>query len=416
MSLVLDFLPFGVFISTMVLTLFIFQFMDQLIIEVKLRNRLFRFVLAAVNGALVVCAISFYERLDSLSPTAFLVLFLAVCYVIEYAIMSKDKVVSYFFLGSAVFFNYLMVYVLMYSVSRLILYDSVSSVQYQSVVLIFANLICVGIIILYRLPFFPVKELKRIIHSPESLLLNIWFPMVSGITFLNTIFILPGMEGVWTSQNEWLNHERAVAFYVIIMEWASLLMSSSYLVVFYQAGKIGAKNEVRETREEADRQPLTGLLNRRAWEREVKGALAAGKRGYLVMLDLDHFKEVNDNLGHQEGDRILKEMAEMLRQTFREVDIIGHIGGDEFCVFLVGDFEKEVVDQRMEYLMRLRRKEFPSKNGGTFTLSLSAGYAAVSDHGTSLENLVAAADAALYWQKEHGRDGFARWNEEMEKS
>ena len=131
------------------------------------------------------------------------------------------------------------------------------------------------------------------------------------------------------------------------------------------------------------------------------------------MIDLDHFKEVNDNMGHQEGDRILKETAQMLRQTFREMDIIGHIGGDEFCVFLVGELKEEVVEQRLRYLMTLRRKEFPLKKGGTFRLSLSMGYTAVPEQGALLEDLIAESDIALYWQKEHGRNGFTMFQEKM---
>ena len=409
----------AVFIFTFAMSLFLFRFLDRLVAVVKNTRRFAHLVVAVGDGLIVTWVIANWNYQI---PLAVLILALDVCWVMEYTLLSRDTVRAYFFLGSAVLLNHLMVYIIVYSLYHL-LYTIVAAnnIFYQRFMFVTVEFLCIVIFLLFQLPAFPAMEIKKIIHSRESVLLNIWFPIISGTTFLNIIIIYPILQN--------LEIEAPVRrlLYTVFMEWGILCLLSSYIIAFYQAWRIRTKNiwqdrlveEEKITqmwKEQADRQPLTGLLNRKAWEREVKGALAAGERGYLVMLDLDHFKEVNDNLGHPEGDRILKETADMLRQTFREVDIIGHIGGDEFCVFLVGDFEKEVVDQRMEYLMRLRRKEFPSKNGGTFTLSLSAGYAAVSDHGTSLENLIAAADAALYWQKEHGRDGFARWNEEMEKS
>ena len=398
----------GVFLTSAAVVLFLFHFCDCLIANYK-KRRFLRFFYAFLNATVVTVGISFYD--NAAVPTGLLVLCFDIYCILEYASLSKDTLSSYIFLGSATFFNHLMVYTVVYSLLRYIPLDSITGGNplYQRLSYMIANILCVIIFILFQLPSFPTKEVKILIHSKERRLLGTWFPIASILLFLDVMIILPQMEGLWTN-----DRDRGLCFYTIVAEWAIVMETSSYLVLYFQAGKIKSVIEQNKLKILSDIQPLTGLLNRRAWEREVRLALENGEKGYMVMIDLDHFKEVNDNLGHQEGDNILKETADMLRQVFRNVDIIGHIGGDEFCAFLVGDFGKEIVDRRLSYLMNLRKKEFPYKKGGTFCLSMSAGYAAMTPKRVKLEDLVAAADTAMYYQKEHGRNGYTMFTEEMD--
>ena len=129
----------------------------------------------------------------------------------------------------------------------------------------------------------------------------------------------------------------------------------------------------------------------------------------MIIFDLDNFKLVNDNFGHQYGDRILIETADMMRDTFRKDDILGHIGGDEFAVFLCGGVSREIVEQRLTTLKIRRKKEFNAKNGEVFTLSFSAGYTFAPEGKTSYEALVEQADIALYQQKAKGKNGFSAY-------
>ena len=108
------------------------------------------------------------------------------------------------------------------------------------------------------------------------------------------------------------------------------------------AGGPGADLEPQRTHAgaapQASHDPLTGLKNRRRFEEDLRTELARShryaSRGALLMLDLDHFKQVNDTLGHPAGDRVIAEIAEVLRGRARETDVVARLGGDEFAVVL----------------------------------------------------------------------------------
>ena len=164
------------------------------------------------------------------------------------------------------------------------------------------------------------------------------------------------------------------------------------------------KQEQISVYKEARTQPLTGLMNRREWERQVRKRLASGDVGMMAMIDLDHFKDVNDNFGHPAGDQILKETAEMLSRAFRTGDLVGHIGGDEFCVFAGGLVDMNVLSEKMENLLQERRNSYVGKDGERKSLSFSIGIALFPEHGSSLDEILSNADKALYQAKESGRD------------
>ena len=175
MRLALNLLSGGAFVSTFVITLFIFRFLDQLVMEVKIRDRFLRLAFAAFNGVTAFYGMTFYHNTI---PWAVLVLVLDICYVLEYVIMSRDELKVYTYMGSLIFFNNLMVYVLVYSVSRFFpLWDEAVDL-YQRAVFGLANLIYIGIIILYRLPTFPVRELLLYIIRPAGWAseINFWMP------------------------------------------------------------------------------------------------------------------------------------------------------------------------------------------------------------------------------------------------
>lgn len=150
----------------------------------------------------------------------------------------------------------------------------------------------------------------------------------------------------------------------------------------------------RRLRQEAVIDDLTGLLNRRGWRyaapRELERASRTELPLTLVMLDIDHFKYLNDHRGHEEGDRVLRETAERLRATLRAGDIVARLGGDEFVALLSNT---TVVGARAA-LQRLR-EETPLQS------SFSAGIADW-DRDEGLEELLRRADLALYAAKTNG--------------
>jgi diguanylate cyclase (GGDEF)-like protein len=147
---------------------------------------------------------------------------------------------------------------------------------------------------------------------------------------------------------------------------------------------------------------LTGLANRGAFEealgRELAGADRTGEPVSLLMLDIDHFKMLNDTCGHQAGDEALRKVAGVLREHTRASDLIARYGGEEFAVVLPGDPEPDAL------LMAERLRHGLALIPGELPLTGSFGVATYPDTALDPESLVRAADAALYSSKQGGRN------------
>jgi len=154
--------------------------------------------------------------------------------------------------------------------------------------------------------------------------------------------------------------------------------------------------------------PLTGLNNRREFTRAFASQMDAtvrdGTKMCVVMVDLDHFKEVNDKHGHAAGDSVLKTFARLLRSSTRTSDLLGRLGGEEFGVVL----RRTDVDGAVEVVERIRRAlaklTFHDSSAGPYQVTMSAGIAVFPENGKSLDELLNAADNALYEAKHEGRD------------
>ena len=165
---------------------------------------------------------------------------------------------------------------------------------------------------------------------------------------------------------------------------------------------------LRETlRVEAIRDPLTGLYNRRymetALQREIRRATREQTSVGIMLLDIDHFKKFNDTYGHPTGDLLLQEIAAILQQSTRLEDIACRYGGEEFLLILPGA-SLEITEKRArEILDKVRAFQFPYQQE-MLGVTVSIGVAAVPDHGCELENVIQAADTALYQAKANGRN------------
>jgi len=161
----------------------------------------------------------------------------------------------------------------------------------------------------------------------------------------------------------------------------------------------------RQMSYQATHDALTGLVNRREFERRTTEAIESGHRGdgqhVLCYLDLDRFKVVNDTSGHLAGDSMLREVAKILRDAVRDSDTVGRLGGDEFGMLLIGcplekarqiadDVCRAVSDYRFVWKDRI------------FNIGVSIGLVEISRESGSLEELLAAADSASYVAKKQG--------------
>jgi diguanylate cyclase (GGDEF)-like protein len=166
------------------------------------------------------------------------------------------------------------------------------------------------------------------------------------------------------------------------------------------APHMAAAAAVRAAENRATTDQLTGLPNRRALERSL--AQVDGQAS-LLMVDIDHFKQLNDGFGHAAGDAALKQMAQIFNRTLREGDVAARVGGEEFALLLRG------ADTRvaMEVAERVRRATAENKlfwAGAEMSLTCSVGVAAYPDPIKQVANLQVAADAALYRAKQTGRN------------
>lgn len=162
----------------------------------------------------------------------------------------------------------------------------------------------------------------------------------------------------------------------------------------------------RELKRLAEEDALTGIANRRHFNIEATRALERAHRHgealAIVMIDLDHFKHINDHYGHNVGDEVLREMSQRMRDSFRKSDLPGRWGGEEF-IALLPHTTLETAQQVAERLRAQLADKPVSTSSGDIQVTLSGGIAQRQDADT-LEGLVGRADAALYRAKNSGRN------------
>jgi diguanylate cyclase (GGDEF)-like protein len=165
---------------------------------------------------------------------------------------------------------------------------------------------------------------------------------------------------------------------------------------------------IERLEEQATTDPLTGLFNRRLFYRrqdeELARATRAGDDIALIYMDIDHFKQVNDNHGHNAGDEVLKQVAGIISSTLRKSDVVGRIGGEEFVILLPGTAPKYalMISERLRRLVEGNVFKLPA---GTLNATVSAGLCCAR-HPWQLapQEFVDKADQALYTAKESGRN------------
>ncbi|GLZ86669.1 two-component system response regulator [Metapseudomonas resinovorans] len=161
---------------------------------------------------------------------------------------------------------------------------------------------------------------------------------------------------------------------------------------------------------------LTGLLNRRGFHQALEASLARiernGKRMAVLYLDLDGFKLINDSLGHEAGDRVLRRVAEQLKNCLRPYDILARMGGDEFTALLDTLDHPEDAARVAEKLIELVSVRH-NIEGIDVTLGASVGIACFPECGQSVDGLLRAADIAMYEAKRAGRQQYRFYSPEM---
>ncbi|WP_353227036.1 diguanylate cyclase [Novosphingobium sp.] len=179
----------------------------------------------------------------------------------------------------------------------------------------------------------------------------------------------------------------------------------------FQAMSQNADTLIDELRRAALTDPLTGLPNRRAFFEALAAQAQSGERACVAMIDIDHFKQVNDRFGHATGDAVLREFADIAKACFRASDMVGRIGGEEFAVILRGVSVEQACLVCQRLVDRVAGADIATAMGPV-RVTISSGVASIDGQGDSAdashgEAALAAADRALYAAKGSGRSRLA---------
>lgn len=175
--------------------------------------------------------------------------------------------------------------------------------------------------------------------------------------------------------------------------------------------EISAKKRIIEKNEEltamSERDPFTGLLNKASFiehTRKKLRTLQEGESQVIIIIDVDDFKYVNDTYGHLVGDEVLKLLSNSLLNTFRLEDYVGRIGGDEFCIYVKGMLDEQILREKIEAIRKeIENLYIPSNTECKVTASIGV---LLSNKKRSYEELFVLADNALYEAKKQGKNCF----------
>lgn len=196
------------------------------------------------------------------------------------------------------------------------------------------------------------------------------------------------------------NHWRTDIFYAVVFYITSFF--PSFYLTKIRVREFSLRQLI-ETERDADE--LTGLLNKGAFTRETKKNLAATKDGILIIFDLDSFKSINDTYGHFTGDNVLKTIGLCVRRIFRNSDVMGRFGGDEFVIFMAKTNLTDIAMLRCRQLLQLLNSTriFPNDPTNKTTIHASVGFAVFKDE-EDFDSLFKRADEALYKAKNGGKN------------
>lgn len=171
------------------------------------------------------------------------------------------------------------------------------------------------------------------------------------------------------------------------------------------------KRQEKQVLDQIQRDPMTGLLNKTATQAKIQHLLEGGGRQprAFFIVDIDNFKQVNDRFGHAVGDRVIFHFAQSLKGAFREGDVVGRIGGDEFAVFLALP-DRAAAEQKAREILAILNQPL-ALDEGACPLSASIGIALAPADGRDFGSLYRHADTALYAVKQSSKGGFALYGD-----
>ncbi|OAZ96298.1 GGDEF domain-containing protein [Halomonas sp. G11] len=164
----------------------------------------------------------------------------------------------------------------------------------------------------------------------------------------------------------------------------------------------------KKLRNQAITDDLTGTFNRGHFMKRLRQAFSHFRRSEhnaaVLLFDVDHFKNVNDTYGHAVGDKVLQQVCQLFKERFRETDVIGRLGGEEFAVLLFEITPEAALAIADDIRQKLAATAFTTETGDTFHISVTCGVAHFTEEDPTEESILHRADTSLYTGKHHGRN------------
>jgi diguanylate cyclase (GGDEF)-like protein len=184
------------------------------------------------------------------------------------------------------------------------------------------------------------------------------------------------------------------------------------LVQYFLIDTIKANLRADKAEREAVLDPLTGLFNRREFDKKINSLLLSGETFWLILFDIDNFKDINDTYGHPIGDKVIKYVARALSAHTRQCDVLARFGGEEFALILKGGSKKNVEDTAERMRLDIEKKLDPKRllcnekeTPESLTVTVSAGVSQfVESTKNPVEDMIKRADKALYEAKRKGKN------------
>jgi diguanylate cyclase (GGDEF)-like protein len=200
-------------------------------------------------------------------------------------------------------------------------------------------------------------------------------------------------------------HKQLVETMALVVAFILLSVIFSFLLIRLLRRQHAYEEELKR---QAHFDYLTGVDNRGYFMQQAELELSRTKRYgaslSMFMMDIDYFKQINDRHGHKIGDHVLKKLAEVCRETLREVDIVGRVGGEEFAILLPETDRVEAIEVAERLRVAIADAKVPMENGLPIQFTVSIGVSSLATKDDNLDVLLNQADKALYAAKETGRN------------
>ncbi len=234
--------------------------------------------------------------------------------------------------------------------------------------------------------------------------------LFTGVVFVMslTFGVLPGLHG----------HRWGLLYALTEMNLANTVqLALTFALIGLKEAYARASTERRLAQRFARQDLLTGLPNRRALESDLEALIEAGEnaRAAVLFLDLDGFKVINDTLGHEAGDALLRLVAERLSGAMRDGDLVARMSGDEFVVVASGLRHRSEASEIARRIFTALSSSF-SFNGSQLGLTVSIGVAFLPEDGSDAHTLLRHADSAMYRVKRSGKNGLKYYSPEIDAS